>query len=217
MQLLISGKQVDVGEALRGHVQARVEARVAKYFERPIEGVITFSKHAHLYRTDCNVHAGTGIRVQAQAEDPDIYASLEAAVDRLETRLRRWKRRLKQHHGAVRPEAGPVLKARSYMFAAEAEDDEAAVQGLLPDAAPDTTPGTDSAASDADVPVIIAESTTEIRNLTVREAVMSLDLADLPVLMFRNQAHGGLNVVYRRADGHIGWIEPGPGAGSEPR
>lgn len=211
MQLLISGKQVDVGEALRGHVQARVEARVAKYFERPIEGVITFSKHAHLYRTDCNVHAGTGIRVQSQAEDPDIYASLEAAVDRLETRLRRWKRRLKQHHGAARTESGPVLEARSYMFAAEAEDDETAVQGLLPDA----TPG--AAGTDADVPVIIAESTTEILNLTVREAVMSLDLADLPVLMFRNRAHGGLNVVYRRADGHIGWIEPGPGAGSEPR
>jgi hypothetical protein len=74
-----------------------------------------------------------------------------------------------------------------------------------------------AAGTDADVPVIIAESTTEILNLTVREAVMSLDLADLPVLMFRNRAHGGLNVVYRRADGHIGWIEPGPGAGSEPR
>jgi len=211
MQLLISGKQVDVGEALRGHVRARVEARVAKYFERPIEGVITFSKHAHLYRTDCNVHAGTGIRVQSQAEDPDIYASLESAVDRLETRLRRWKRRLKQHHSTSRAEAGPAIKARSYMFAAEAEDDEATAEGLVPDAT--TLP----AGTHEDVPVIIAETTTEILDITVREAVMCLDLADLPVLMFRNRAHGGLNVVYRRADGHIGWIEPGPGAGSVPR
>jgi len=209
MQLLISGKQVDVGEALRGHVRARVEARVAKYFERPIEGVITFSKHAHLYRTDCNVHAGTGIRVQSQAEDPDIYASLESAVDRLETRLRRWKRRLKQHHSTGRAEAGPAIEARSYMFAAEAEDDEAATDGLAPDALP--------AGTNEDVLVINAASTTEILNITVREAVMCLDLADLPVLMFRNRAHGGLNVVYRRADGHIGWIEPGPGAGSVPR
>jgi ribosomal subunit interface protein len=201
MQLLISGKQVDVGDSLRGHVRARIEGSVAKYFGRPIDGNVTFSKVAHLYRTDCSVHAGSGIRVQVQAEDPDIYASFEAAMERLDKRLHRWKGRLKEHHNASKANGGPAIAARSYLIAHE--DDEAE-----PPAPAD---------GKADLPVIVAESTTDILTLTVREAVMRLDLGELPALMFRNGAHGGLNVVYRRPDGHIGWIDPGPKAGSETR
>ena len=197
MQLLISGKQVDVGDALRGHVRARVEGGVGKYFEKPIDGSVTFSKHAHLYRTDCSLHAGPGIFVQVQAEAADIYASFDAALDRLEKRLRRWKRRLKHHHVAAKANGADTTPARSYLIPGDSEAEEAV--------------HSDGADGAADVPVVVAESATEILTLTVREAVMRLDLGDMPALMFRNSAHGGLNVVYRRPDGHIGWIEPGPG------
>ena len=191
MQIMVSGKQLDVGEALRGHVEDKLSALVTKYFGRPIDASCTFSREAHLYRTDCGVHFGANLVVQVHAMADEIYASFDVALERLEKRLRRWKRRLKDHHANHRAE--PATPAQSYVLAPEAEDTvEEEADGTAPDGAP----------------VVIAETRTNIETLSVREAVMRLDLGDLPALMFRNGADGGLNVVYRRQDGNIGWIEP---------
>jgi ribosomal subunit interface protein len=191
MQLSISGKHIDLGDALRARVGKRLTSGVAKYFDRAIQAQVQFSKARHLYRSDISVHAGRGVSVQAHGEATDIYAAFDAAADRIEKRLRRYKRRLIDHH-ADKPEPEPeeaVLPARQLVLAAEDED------------APEPVDG-------AAGPVTVAETITRIHTLTVSEAVMRLDLAELPVLMFRNSGHGRLNVVYRRSDGNIGWLDP---------
>ena len=187
MQVLITGKQLSVGEALRTHVEGRLSLGVAKYFDHAIDAHVVFSREGPLIRTDCSVHVGSGINVQSHAEIDEIYASFDVAADRIEKRLRRYKRRLRSHHKAGPRESEPVA---SYVIAAEHEDAQE----------PDGPDGFQ--------PVIVAETTTQISLLTVGEAVMRMDLANLPVMMFRNSAHGGLNVVYRRQDGNVGWIDP---------
>lgn len=192
MQIQVSGKQIDIGDALRNHVAARLNASVAKYFDNPVDGAVQFARDGFDYRADCTVHLSSGMTLHAQGKSPDIYASFDMAVDRVETRLRRYKQRLKEHHGPGR--AAPAMPAQSYVIAAESEEQE--------------EPGSLD-------PLIIAEAPSEVRTLTVGEAVMQLNLMDKPALMFRNSAHGGLNIVYRRADGNIGWIDPSfdPGKG----
>jgi ribosomal subunit interface protein len=186
MKVQVSGQRIDVGDALRSHVTARLNASVAKYFDNPIDGAVTFARDGNDYRSECAVHLKSGITLHAQGRSPDIYASYDMAVDRMETRLRRYKSRLKGHHnhaqGAV--QSSP---AQSYVIAAEEEGQEE----------PKTLE-----------PLIIAEASSEVRTWTVGEAVMQLNLAEAPALLFRNSAHGGLNVVYRRPDGNVGWIDP---------
>ncbi len=191
MQVSVSGKQIDVGDALRGHVEDRLATSVNKYFDRAIEAQVVFSRQSHLHRADISVHAGAGILLQSHAELDDIYASFDRAADRIEKQLRRYKRRLRNHHNAREEAERAAHPAQAYVLAAEPE--EAAQE-------PETL-----------APVIIAETTTEIATLTVGEAVMRMDLADLSAMMFRNDAHGRLNVVYRRGDGNIGWIDPSDG------
>ena len=146
------------------------------------------------FRCDCSVHVGHGIHAQSHAEADALWASFDAAEDRLEKRLRRYKRRLRSHHGRPKNRSNAEEFAQSYVLAPEAESEEEPA-GFQP--------------------VVVAESTTNIHMLTVGEAVMRMDLADLPLLMFRNSAHGQLNVIYRRPDGHIGWIDPAePGDGN---
>jgi ribosomal subunit interface protein len=188
MHLSVSGKQLDVGNALRSHVEQGLTATVAKYFDNAVEAHIVFSRVAHQIRSDISVHVGRGIIVQGHDESEDSYAAFDGAVDRIGKRLRRYKRRLRDHHRSRHQQTEPQL-AQQYVLAAEDEGDgEQTVEGSNP--------------------VVIAESSTEIVTTTVGEAVMIMDLAELPAMMFRNAAHGGLNMLYRRPDGNIGWIDP---------
>lgn len=185
MHVLITGKQIDVGEALRSHVEDRLSSGVAKYFDRAIEAHVVFSRQGPMFRADCSTHVGSGITVQSHGEADEIYASFDIAVDRIEKRLRRQKRRLRDHHKVAPAEALPAESA-----VPGGEGGEAEVQ------------------VDGDQPVIVADTQPEIDRLTVGEAASRLQSADVPALMFRNRAHGGLNVVYRRPDGNVGWIDP---------
>jgi len=201
MQLSVSGKHLDVGDSLRAHVASAMGATVDRYFGRAIEGKVTFARARHLYRADISVHVARGMVVQSHAEAPDPYAAFDAAADRLDTRLRRYKGRLADRHkgkgvGETAAERIVFEPAQHYVLAAESSETE----------------GADAIDAAHGGPPVVAELPTEIATLTVGEAAMRLDLADLPVLMFRNRAHGALNVVYRRADGSIGWIDPGAGA-----
>jgi ribosomal subunit interface protein len=185
MQLTITGKQIDIGAALRTYVETRLTNSVGKYFDRPVNGGVTFSRDGHAYRADCTLHLASGLYLQAQGRSTDIYASYDQAIEHLEKRLRRYKSRIRDHHNG---------SARAPFAASPAR--ESVIAGDDGDAEPDTLN-----------PVVVSESTTQLRTLTVGEAVMQLDLGDTPALVFRNVAHGEINVVYRRPDGNIGWIE----------
>lgn len=185
MQLQVSGKQVETSEALNTYVEDRLTTGIEKYFSNPIDGHIVFSRDGHGFRADASVHVGHGIHVQSHASGNDVYAAFDSAAGRLEKQLRRYKRRLRNHHGKHKPSMDGIEAAKSYILASEEEDSE-----------------------ENDNPIVIAESKTDILTMTVGEAVMRLDLANDPVRLFRNSAHGVLNVVYRRADGNIGWIDP---------
>ena len=186
MHLTVKGKQIDVGEALRAHVAETLDLVFGKYFGDPIEANVILSREAYLYRAQISVHSGRGILLQSQAQASAPYAAFDAAADHIAKRLRRYKRRLRDHH---RAETGSE-QARQYVLAAEADD------AAEPESGQDARP------------VIVAEMETDIPILSVGEAVMRLDLADNGAMMFRNRAHGGMNMVYRRSDGHVGWVDP---------
>ena len=190
MRITVTGRQIDVGAALKEHVEARLEGSVNKYFSHTIEGDVTLSKNAHLFRADCKIHIGHGIYLQSSDEQTDIYAAFDAAADKLETRLRRYKRRITNHHkerSSAKEDLNAVYKAQYNVFDVS-DDKEVEPEGSMP--------------------VIVAEMDMDIPEVTVSDAVMRLDLGDLQTLMFRNSGHGGINVVYRRPDGNIGWIDP---------
>ncbi|MEI6557115.1 MAG: ribosome-associated translation inhibitor RaiA [Rhodospirillaceae bacterium] len=191
MHLSVKGKQLDVGDALRSHVAENLNAVVGKFFGRPIEANVVFSRDAHLFKADISVHVGRGIMVQTIGEADEPYPAFDMACDKIAQRLRRYKERLKNHHSSVEDAPEP-LHAKKYILQAEPEDHD----------------GQAAAAVDALQPVVIAEMTTPIETLTTGEAVMRMELADLSAMMFRNRAHGGLNMVYRRTDGHVGWVDP---------
>jgi len=189
MQLSVKGKQIDVGDALRQHVETQLNETVGKFFSGTIEATVTFSREAHLFRADITVHAGRGLAMQSNGSASEPYPAFDQALDRMSARLRRQKNRLKKHH----QETAAVEAAMVPAFILDAGDDKA---GEAVD----------------DNPVIVAEMTTPIETLSVSEAVMRLDLGDLPALMFRSRAHGELNMIYRRPDGHIGWVDPAQNA-----
>lgn len=194
MPLRVSGKNIDIGEALRGRVGERVGEALGKYFDGGYSGHLTIGKDGFGFRTECVIHLDSGIVLQAEALAADAYASADQAAMRIEKRLRRYKRRLKDHAGKARSDAlmpdTAAVEAPSYVIAAPDHDAEG-------DGAPEGF-----------APVIIAESTTALRTLSVSEAVQELDMTGAPVLVFRHAGHGRVNLVYRRADGHIGWIDP---------
>lgn len=187
MHIQVSGKHIDIGDALRTHVEDRLIEAVGKYFDRPVDALVTFSRDRHQFIADSSVHLSTGMTVQATGRADEIYASFEGAVDRMEKQLRRYKRRLKDHH---RDRQDPIeaIGASTYILAGD--QDETAEE-------PDTLQ-----------PVIVAEMETRVPHLSVGEAVMQMELANTALLVFRNEKHGGVNVVYRRDDGNIGWIDP---------
>jgi ribosomal subunit interface protein len=186
MRIQVSGKQIDIGEALRSHSEEKLLEILEKYAERPVDAAVVFSRDAHEYCADASVHLSTGLTAQAKAKASDIYAALDGAVDRMEKQLRRYKRRLKDHH---RSREAPVqaVAEPSYILSG-GEQDETEPEDLQP--------------------VIVAEMETRVQSLSVGEAVMQMELQGAPLLVFRNTSHGGVNVVYRRDDGNIGWIDP---------
>ncbi len=188
MQLSVKGKQLNVGDALRTHVSESLSRILGKYFGDAIDVGVTFSREGHLYRAVVAAHVGRGIQLQAQGEADEPYPAFDTAAERLAKRLRRYKRRLRDHRKDARP-APESLPAQQYILAGDAEEQ----------AAEDEIDGK---------PAVVAEMATEIPSLTVSEAVMRMDLAELPALMFRNSSHSGLNMIYRRPDGNIGWIDP---------
>lgn len=195
MQLTVTGKGVEVGGALRQHVEGSLGSILGKYFGSAIEAHAVFTRERHLIRTDLAIHIGRGIVVNSVASANEFYPAFDSAAERLAKQLRRYKRRLRDYHAKAQRGAGANAEmARSYVLAppAEEEDDDDQM----------------TAGSEATAPVVIAEMSTELPNLTVGEAVMRMDLADAPVLLFRNRSHGALNLVYRRSDGNIGWIDP---------
>lgn len=187
MPLRISGKNVDIGQALREHVEGRVSDALGKYFDGGYTGHVVVAREGTSYSTDCTLHLDTGIVLQAHGAAHDVYASADQTVERIAKRLRRYKRKLKNHGGNGRDAGEGVIEAQSYVLAMPEEDEE------LPE---------DFA------PVVVAETTQQIRTATVGRAVMDLDLSGAPVMVFRNAGSGAINVVYRRADGNIGWIDP---------
>lgn len=190
MQLSINGKQLDIGDSLKEYIEREVPAIVEKYFANPTDADVTVSKEGVTFRTDIAVHVGKGIIVQGHARSGDPYASFDEAAEHMAKRLRRYKRRLRDHH-RDRSQKEEILRAAQYVLAAEEEADS------------DT-----SEHPEPDQPVIVAEMQTQIETLSVGAAVMRMDLANIPALMFRNSAHGGLNMVYVRPDGNIGWVDP---------
>ena len=180
---------MSVGDALRTHVDTHLAEQVAKYFEHAVEASVVFSREGkgRQIRSDISVHIGRNIQMQGHAEAHDAYGAFDSALDRIAKRLRRYKRRLRDHRKTASEQS--AIQAQQYVLAAGNEDEEEQI-------------------TDGDQPVIIAEMTTPVDFLTVGEAVMRMDLANADAFVFQNRAHGGLNVVYKRSDGNIGWIDP---------
>ncbi|MBY5971746.1 Putative sigma-54 modulation protein [Pseudooceanicola marinus] len=187
MRYKITGKQIDIGDALQTHVKDGVNTAVAKYAERPTDAIVTFSKDAHEFVCETTVHLSTGLTAQARGVSTEIYAAFEKCCDKMEKQLRRYKRRLKDHH-KTRATPVEILEGSSYILASDQDNEDSEPETLQP--------------------IIVAEMETRIPSLSVGEAVMQMELAGAPVLVFRNEGKNGLNVVYRRDDGNIGWIDP---------
>lgn len=191
MEIKVTGRKINVGEALTTHIEDRLSTIAEKYFNRSIDAAVIMSKEGHLYRADCTLHAGSGIRMQSHGEASDPYGAFEAASEKMEKQLRRYKRRIKNHHNSPSRDAVQEL-ANDIVLAPHDEE----VNG-------------EAASLDDHQPMIIAEARTEIPTLSVGDATMLMDLANATVFMFRNAKSDSLEVVYRRPDGNIGWISPG--------
>lgn len=187
MRYQISGKHIDIGEALQTHVKAELGEVVDKYAQRPTEAVVVFSKSAHEFVCEATIHLSTGLNAAAKGHASEIYAAFESCREKMDKQLRRYKRRIRNHH-STRTSPVEFAGASSYILAPTEDHEESE---------PDTLQ-----------PIVVAEMETKIPSITVGEAVMQMELAGQKMLVFRNEGHGGVNVVYRRDDGNIGWIDP---------
>jgi len=187
MRYQITGKHIDIGEALQTHVKSELGEIVEKYAQRPTDATIVFSKSGHEHVCEVLIHLSTGLNAHAKGHAVEIYAAFESCREKMDKQLRRYKRRLRNHH-AHRTEPVEYGFGASYILAPTQEPEDT-----------DTDPVSH---------VIIAEMEAKIASLTVGEAVMQLELSGQKFLVFRNQGHGGINVVYVREDGNIGWIDP---------
>ena len=188
MSLRVSGKHMEVGEAFKTRIEDRIDEALSKYFDNRASGHVTVEKSGSRFTTDCVLHLDSGVILQASGEAQEPDASFNAAAERIEKRLRRYKRRLKSHHSD-----GAATRDEEYAYRvleALPEDDE---EELPVDYAP----------------AIVAETRMQLATLPVASAVLQLDLQDNPVYVFRNAGSGDVNLVYRRPDGNIGWIDPG--------
>jgi ribosomal subunit interface protein len=198
MNVQVSGRRIDLGEALRSRIASELVAAIGKYFDRGGSAEVVVSRDGHAFCVDMVVVLASGQQLVARGLGGDAHSAFDTALTKIETRIRRYKRRLVNHHhpnGAARTpsEVAPLVVLR----APEDDDDFDGDWG-----------GEAAAADGAPEAMIIAETQATVKTLTVSMAVMELDLTGAPVQLFRNAAHGGLSVVYRRADGNIGWIDP---------
>ncbi|MEM8752537.1 MAG: ribosome-associated translation inhibitor RaiA [Pseudomonadota bacterium] len=183
MRIQVSGKQLDVGDALRSHVETELAAAVSKYADQVLDAEVVFSRDAHSYKADAVVKLGRGLTAKASDKANEIYAAFDGLAEKIEKQVRRYKRRLKQHRG----DAADHVSAAAYVLQGATDDDEH---------------------SDSLAPVVIAEMQTKLPSLSVGEAVMQMELESASFLMFRNDANGRFNLVFRRDDGNIGWVDP---------
>ena len=196
MTIRVSGKSISVGDALRGRVSERTDEVLRKYFDGNYSGHITLSKDGFGFRTDCALHLDSGITLEAESNASDAYASADQALLQIEKRLRRYKSRLKdrsQRKAHAASEALAEMDAPSYVIEAPVHDDDDEAGGYNA--------------------VIIAEATTSLKRLSVSEAVMELDLTGAACIVFQHGSSGRVNIIYRRPDGNVGWVDP-PAVGS---
>ena len=186
MPFRVSGKNLDIGGALRERISARIVEALSKYFDGGYSGHVTVEKEGFGFRTECAIHLDSGITLHTEANAADAYASADQSALRIEKRLRRYKRRLKDHH--VARSNGAAVDAPSYVIEAPTHESDDEVTEFSP--------------------VIIAEATTVLKQLSVSEAVMELDMTGAPVVVFRHASDGRVNLVYRRPDGNVGWVDP---------
>jgi ribosomal subunit interface protein len=187
MQLTVQGKQMDLGDALKTHVSTKLEDINSKYFNRAIDATVTFSPEGQAFtKTHISIRVGKDIMVISDATETDPYVSFDQAAEKVAKQLRRYKRKLRDHHerldGAPQEHFMPAL---DYTLSSEQDNDEEHKDHL-----------------------VIAEMSMSIQTMSPSEAAMRLDLSKLPALMFRNAGHNGLNMVYQRPDGNIGWVDP---------
>lgn len=189
MQIIVSGKHLDTGNAFKAHAEKRLNEGIQKYLDRITTVHVVVGKEAHQFRVDITANSGThdGFVIRGRADSTDIYAAFDSAADKIEKQLRRYKRRLTDHHASEAVQQHKTV-GKKYVIS-DHEQEEV-----------------------ADAPVIIAEKSTDIEKLSVGEAVMKMDLSDLPALMFINSINGRVNVVYRRQDGNISWVDPSEAA-----
>lgn len=193
MQLSVKGKQVDIGDALRTHIETTLPDAIGKYFDNTTDTTVTVTKEGSRFLIDIQVHVSKRVLVHGHGVGGDAYGALEEATEHVTKRLRRYKRRLRDHkHKLSTAEAVPALQ-----YVLQAEKDHA------PDA--EDVP-------EQDEPIIVAEMPTEVETMTVGEATMRMDLANHPAYLFRNTKNGRINMVYVRPDGNIGWVDPQSGA-----
>lgn len=197
MEMTVQGKQIDVGDALREHVEGKISDIDHKYFNHGTDATVTFSKEGHgsaMFKVHISMRVGKNIMVVTEATEHDPYVAFDAASEKAAKRLRRYKRRLRDHHGRMDKAEGTEMMTARYSTIQQAST-EAQEQD------------NDEELPDAD-PTIIAEIQTQIEKMSVSEAVMRMELADQNALMFKNASNGKINMVYIRKDGNIGWIEP---------
>jgi ribosomal subunit interface protein len=189
MEIYVAGHQVDTGDALRQHVEDRLGALAEKYFARPVSAHATFGKgpHDHNFTCDIVVYVRSNVVLKASGRAADAHPAFDEAAEKVEKQLRRYTSRLKEHHGPSAAEIGDMVQndASYTVFATPPEEEEP-----------------------VDNPPIVAETRVDIPEVTVSDAVMQLDLRNTNALMFRNSGTGKFNMVYRRGDGTIGWVEP---------
>lgn len=194
MKLDVHGKQMDVGDALRTHVSDKLEDLNEKYFNHATFATVTFSKEGHgkpETKAHISIQLGKNIMVIGDAVDGDPYASFDAAAEKVGKQMRRYKRRLREHHGEEHSPEAELMKARNYVLAAAPEqDDEPEVSE-----------------EQSHDPLVIAEMDSQIMTLSVSDAVMRLDLSGENAMLFKNSSSGALNMIYRRSDGNIGWVD----------
>lgn len=188
MSIQITGKNIDIGDALRSFIVERMDQIIDKYIGREVAGHVRVQKERNMFRTSCSIRLKSGLTLESNGDSDDAYSSASQSFEKLDKRLRRYKRRLKNHHHDNNHADIFTMGNPAIDFLVESRDDEAT--------------------GDEDGPVIVAETKMVVPALSVSDAVMQLDLAEQPVLVFRNASHGNVNVVYRRVDGNIGWIDP---------
>jgi ribosomal subunit interface protein len=193
MQVRVSGKHVAVGDALRARIEADMAASIGRYFERGGDAEVVLSRDRYGFRVDCAVTLASGQALQSHGAGADAHGAFAQTLGKIETRIRRYKRRLKSHTTAATAKAAETSALYVLRAPETAEDDEA---------------WTDGDSHTPPAAMIIAETEADLRTMTVSMAVMDLDLTESQTIVFRNAAHGGLSVVYRRSDGNIGWIDP---------